>query len=127
MTILTDKYRGTAMYNEVRDLLIDAARQRSVIQYHPRITSIMDITEPGGYMRGELGQILGEICEDEDLAGRPMLSAVAISSENRPGKGFFDLARELGKPVGHDEDAFWQAELQALYEYWCHDSSSLLA
>jgi|SRR5579862_8588291 len=118
MSIVRDKYRGSAEYDQVRDLLISAAKQKTVVLYHPNITRIMGLTEPSGHMAGELGQILGEISEDEHIGGRPLLSAVAIGSENRPGSGFFLLARQLGKPVGNDEDVYWQRELRAVFDEW---------
>jgi hypothetical protein len=95
MPIVKDKYRGTRIYEETRARLIKAARERSVVLYHPEITGILGIDEPGEHLAGELGHLLGEISEDEYMAGRPMLSAVAISADNRPGKGFFDFARTL--------------------------------
>lgn len=47
-------------------------------------------------MGREVGYILGEISEDEHVAGRPMLSALALSKAGKAGPGFFGLARALG-------------------------------
>jgi predicted nuclease of predicted toxin-antitoxin system len=73
----------------------------------------------GNYMSREIGQLLGEISEDEVQAGRPMLSAVAGSAAGKTGGGFFDLARELGRlPVGADEVPFLRQEQEAVYLAW---------
>ena len=124
MPIVPDKYRGTTEYDQVRNLLIEAAREQRPIPYVPNITQVMDLDEPGEHMARELGQILGEISEDEHLAGRPLLSAVAYSTTlNKPGRGFYDLARELGKEF-NDEDRFWGEEVQALYEVWADEQGN---
>lgn len=119
MAIVHDKYRGTTEYDQVRELLIETARNRTVVNYVPAITSIMGLETIGEHMGAEIGKMLGEISEDEHLAGRPLLSAVAINTQNRPGGGFFTLASELGRQVG-DQDTFWSQELQAAYEEWNH-------
>ena len=62
---------------------------------------------------------MGAISEDEAVAGRPMLSAVAVNPQGYAGTGFFGLARELGRLHGtQGEDAFWEAERDAVYEVW---------
>ena len=66
--------------------------------------------------------MLGEISEDEGHQGRPMLSALAVSSTNgKPGRGFYVLARQLGlleavTPQG--ERRFWEAEVRKVYAVW---------
>ena len=35
-----------------------------------------------------------------------------------PGDGFFVLARSLGRLQAQDEDSFWEAERDAVYEAW---------
>ncbi|MEM9943337.1 MAG: HNH endonuclease [Planctomycetota bacterium] len=117
MPIVQDKYRGTPEYDEVREILIQAALNNTLLPYTPRLSQILNL-EPGNSMATELGLILGAISEDEHLQGRPMLSAAAISKKNRPGNGFFDLAKSLGKRVGRDKDQFWQRELELVYAYW---------
>ena len=77
------------------------------------------VTDKGLHMSREIGWILGEIAEDEVKAGRPMLSAVAVSVKGKPGPGFFDLARQLGKlGEAKDEQAFWRSERAAAYAAW---------
>jgi hypothetical protein len=66
-----------------------------------------------------LASMLGEISLESTSAApdRGMLSVIVVhkTGDQRPGKGFFDLAVELGRlPKGSSEDArvsFWVAEL----------------
>jgi len=70
-------------------------------------------------MARQVGQVLGEVSEDEHQAGRPMLSAVAVNAAGYPGDGFYVLARRLGKltdPIS--EDVFLRSEREAVYEAW---------
>lgn len=67
----------------------------------------------------EVGQMLGEISEDEVHAGRPMLSAVVVGVSGKPGPGFFGLAGDLGRlSDGGDQQAFWEQERDAVYDAW---------
>jgi hypothetical protein len=69
--------------------------------------------------RTEIGKILGEISTREHNDGRPMLSVVVVQSETLyPGKGFFNLARELDLHHGEDDLAFFVKELKKVHEYW---------
>lgn len=71
--------------------------------------------EPHSYA---LAHMLGEVSDDEDSAGRGMLSAYVVSAETgSPGGGFFELAEKLGRDVG-DRDAFWVAELRRVETAW---------
>lgn len=70
-------------------------------------------------MGAETGQILGEISEDEVRAGRPMLSALAVSVNGKPGPGFYTLAKQLNLlDDGRDAAEFWQEQRAAAYEAW---------
>ena len=72
-------------------------------------------------MAGQVGQILGEISEDEHRANRPMLSVVAVGSGGMPGEGFFGLARRLKKFSGSDPSSkrrFWATEQERVYKVW---------
>ncbi|HRF94990.1 MAG TPA: hypothetical protein PLZ51_07345, partial [Aggregatilineales bacterium] len=83
-----------------------------------------ELSGMGEAVGGALGRLLGAIVRTEIArdTNAPMLSAVAISSEkNRPSKGFFDLARELGRMTSSDEKSetkFWLAEVQRVYAYY---------
>jgi hypothetical protein len=115
-----NKYRGTPNYIRVLAELVRAAEYRGVTTYQD-VAVIMGLPLQGGFMAGETGQILGEISEDEVKAGRPMLSAVAVSVvSGKAGPGFFVLAKQLGRFGGGtaDEEGFWQQELQAVYDTW---------
>ena len=46
----------------------------------------------------KLMQLLNEVSEAEDSAGRGMLSAVVVGARSgMPGRGYFSLARRLGR------------------------------
>jgi hypothetical protein len=68
--------------------------------------------------RSAFFQMLDDINREEHCCGRPMLSAVVVNKETgMPGKGFFDLARKLGK-CGEDEDLFYKQELEKVQAFW---------
>ena len=72
-------------------------------------------------MAAEVGQMLGEISQDELDHGRPMLSAIVVGVRGSPGPGFFDLARECGKLQDDSrerEQRFWADEKEAVYTAW---------
>lgn len=120
MTSVDNKYRGTQIYHIIFHELITAAKYRGTVTYQ-EIASLMGLPLVGNYMGKEIGQILGEISEDENLHGRPMLSAVAVGVKAEPGGGFFELARELGKTFDVDKQSkqiFWQSERNAVYDTW---------
>ena len=96
MPTVPDKYRGTKEYRLVLTELITAARYRGTVTYQ-EIAPLMGLPPQGSHMGREIGQLLGEISEDEHVNGRPMLSAFAVSVEGVPGPGFFALARDLGR------------------------------
>jgi hypothetical protein len=111
-------YRGTTTYVHVLAELVRAAQYRGVTTYQD-LAVIMALPQSGNYMGGQIGQILGEIVEDEVVAGRPMLSAVVVGVSGRPGPGFFELGKELGRNTGgQSEDTFWAREREAAYAAW---------
>lgn len=96
MSVVRNKYRGTTKYFHVLAELVRAAQYRGRTTYQD-IALLMGLPQKGSYMGKEVGQILGEISEDEVRAGRPMLSAVAVGVNGKAGPGFFGLARELAR------------------------------
>ena len=116
--IVDNKYRGTPMYQRVHAELVRAAEYRGLTTYQD-IALIMGLPMQGNLMGREVGQILGEISEDEVLAGRPMLSAVAVGVSGKPGSGFLPLAPDLNR-AGADEtlEVVWAREREAAYAAW---------
>ena len=70
--------------------------------------------------RNYLGDILGNISHEEDESDRPILSALVFNEQKgQPGKGFYDLAKELGRQKPMESDlVFWSNELNRIYEFW---------
>jgi alkylated DNA nucleotide flippase Atl1 len=98
---------------------IQAARNKQPI-FYGKIAEIMGLPQSGDHMARETGQILGEIGEYEHTHNRPLLSAVVVRSDKeKPGKGFFTLARELGELEENiDEGTFWKREIKRVYDTW---------
>jgi hypothetical protein len=120
MTEGTSKYRGSKNYLLVYSELINAARYRGIVTYQ-EIASIMGLPLQGNHMGREIGLILGEISEDEHQNGRPMLSAIVVSSIGKPSGGFFNLAKILGKLQDDSDEGqrrFWEREKAAVYQTW---------
>jgi hypothetical protein len=69
-----------------------------------------------------IGRFLDDIDRYEYAHGRPMLSAVVIRERTGcPGKGFFDLARQIGVLNGRTTDAeFFSRELERVHTLWRH-------
>lgn len=121
MTGTGGRYRATIDYQRVTAELVTAARYRGTTTYQA-IASLLGLPLKGSHMGREVGQVLGEISEDEHNAGRPMLSAVAVNAAGRPGPGFFALAVELGRlDEGASEDEkfrFWEVERDNVHDLW---------
>jgi hypothetical protein len=120
MPIVSDKYRGTMEYALVKSELIRAARYRGVATYQ-QLALMLGWPLSGNLLGSRIGHLLGEISEDECNSGRPMLSAVAVSSKHKPSDGFFELAKSLRRLSGRTPQAeadFWQSELQECYRTW---------
>ncbi len=118
MKRVKDKYRGTPKYFLVMAELVRAAQYRGVTTYQD-IAVIMGLPQKGVFMGTETGHVLGENSENEVLAGRPMLSAVAVGVSGRPGSGFYALAKDLGRLAkGKEEEEFWSEEIKLVYEAW---------
>ncbi len=73
----------------------------------------------GERWRYQIGPLLDEVSRYEHAQGRPLLSVVVVREGTaRPGKGIFELAQELGKSDGADDEAFLIAELNAAHGEW---------
>lgn len=118
---MDNKYRGTKEYFLILAELITAARYRGTVTYQ-ELASLIGLPTQGNYMGTELGKYLGAISEDEvKNHSRPMLSAIAVTVNKKPGPGFFGLAQQLGKLKSDhpaDQQDFWKSERKAVYQAW---------
>ena len=114
------KHRGTTTYFKVYAALVHAAECRGLVTYQ-EIAQIMGLPMSGNFMGSEVGRMIGMISEDEVRLGRPMLSAIVVSTAGKPTGGFYSWARDLGRFEGEGIEAqerFWQQEREAVYEAW---------
>jgi len=126
MPVVSDKYRSSKEYFLVYCELIKAARYRGVTTYQA-IAQLMGLRLTGQRMGAEMRYILGEISEDEIKHGRPMLSAIAVGVNGRPGGGFYNLSRRLGRlneDSAEAERRFWEEEKAAVYTAWQREFKS---
>lgn len=120
MPTITSKYLGTKEYLLVYSELIAAARHRGLITYQ-EIAQIMGLPLSGNHMSREVGQILGEISDDERENDRPMISAIVVGVSGKPGLGLFALAKQFERFDSEDEaarDHFVHQERQVVYDTW---------
>ena len=120
MTVNPDKYRGTEIYRYVYTELTLAARYRGTLTYQ-EVAAMAGLPMRGSHMGREVGLLLGEISEDEHVAGRPLLSALVTNVDGKVTKGFFALAQLLGLITSEDpavEQGFLDQQRKAIYTYW---------
>ena len=125
MTFRPPKYFGEQAFNDVYCKLVEMARNKEKPIHYEEVAAIMGKKpeeKMGHYWANETGYMLKEICDYEHKHNRPMLSAIVVLKDDGiPGKGFFELARGLGKLTSvskQDEKTFWEQELLEVYETW---------
>ena len=102
----------------VQEKLIQIARRKELTNY-TEAGSWVDLDMSTDVGRILIAQILDEINSDEVSQGHPMLSALVIYKDiSRPGSGFFQCARGLGRFTDDDEDGFWAKEVKAVHNWW---------
>lgn len=101
---------------KVREVLQDVASRGRTIAYSTLLARVGLPYEPDSSIF--IG-MLGDISVAEYEAGRGMLSVIVVhkTGDLRPGKGFFDLARDLGIAFV-DEEALWSDQLKLVYRVW---------
>ena len=98
--------------------MINAAKHRGLVTYQ-EIAQANGWPTFGSYMGKVVGEVVGLVSQNELEQGRPMMSAIVVGVSGKPGKGFFDWARELGVlSEGEDEETFWRDECEKVYEEW---------
>jgi len=98
---------------QIFDLLKEVAHRREVITYSELVRNL---EIPDSFKR-HIGPILGELNRKLHTKNLPLITAVVVNSETgMPGKGFFELAMELGRlQRGESWEEFWQKEREMVY------------
>ena len=109
--------RGPAPAPALADKLrqyLETLPPRETITYG-KLARAMGMYAPGSVRK--VTRALEQTMHEDAAAGRPFVAArvVGRGSPARPGRGFFELARELGRGpgAGQAEDAYFTQELQA--------------
>ncbi|HSR72342.1 MAG TPA: hypothetical protein VLL72_08170 [Kiloniellales bacterium] len=104
-----------------RTALIALAREGRCATYR-ELAAQVPVPPPHSIHR--LTLTLEDLAREDHAAGRPLVSALAVSRARPglPGRGFFQLLRELGRYDGPDSGpeaaAAHSAELQRALDYW---------
>lgn len=125
-----EKYRfspenWSALKNEIRSILIHTATSvEQTISYSDlaetvKSASLKPFSQP-------LFAVLTELSEEEDAAGRGMLSAVVIRKDRRKTRksGLIKLAAKLGRDVTNVREC-WDAEIERVCKYWSAHSTKI--
>lgn len=102
---------------EARQILIQCAREERTIAYSDLAAELDTIRiEPNS---SAFHAILDEISCSENAAGRGMLSVLVVhkGDNQMSGRGFFKLAKCLGKEFDDDEE-FWNGESECVIGSW---------
>jgi hypothetical protein len=103
---------------EARDILIARASDHlGMIPYGELASKIKVATfQPHEYA---LWALIGEISEEEDDAGRGLLSVIVVhkNGDMEPGHGFYELASSRGRDMS-DRVKGWIAEVHRVHAYW---------
>lgn len=102
---------------EMRDILIDCARQRRTITYGELSAAIQSIQiPPNSY---GMSGMLTEISKEDIAAGRKGVLATLVvrKSDGRPGPGYFRSAVEKGFDDKMLED-YWQEQFELTCSDW---------
>jgi hypothetical protein len=103
--------------DEAKNALMERARVRGMMPYSELVTHIQAIQLEAHDTR--LFHLLGEMSEEENDAGRGMISALVVhkAGDMHPGPGFFELADHLGKDTS-DILKCWINEVKKVHAHW---------
>jgi hypothetical protein len=106
---------------KLTEYLKSSARQERPVHYDDAFAALKEFGLCSGPRDQRLWHLLGLISETEVAAGRHALSAIVViksgDGANRPGSGFFELERALGR-YREDDERTWLAALDGLFKYW---------
>ena len=116
-----DRPESGPLQARLRDLLQDLARRRACVTYL-ELATLAEVPAP--HRIHTLTLALEALIREDAAAGRPLLAARAVSrgANGVPGRGFFQLLRELGLYRGEDSGAEaaarHAAELERVWRHW---------
>lgn len=107
---------------EMRQLMVEVAKSGQTITYSELCAMLK--TAYVHFHSPMLTRLLMEIGSEEAQAGRPILPAVVVGKQSgMPGAGYFKSDDERSELEAADPKAYWEADLQRLFDYWSkHDS-----
>ena len=118
----TENHPATdALQTSLREILTDLARKRTCVTYR-NLAALAAVPPP--HTIHKLTLALEDLIREDAAAGRPLLAALAVSRGPAaiPGRGFFELLRELGLYEGPDSGAeaaaFHSAEVERAWNHW---------
>ena len=104
---------------EVRQILVNAAKDREVMTYSELCDKLSAHVFPGSW---RLTALLSEVCTEEWDAGHGRLCALVVSKATGiPGVGFFKGSFEIDSSDISDPVAFWQAEVEQVFTLWAQE------
>lgn len=110
----------TVEYHLIYSELIKAARNRGTVTYQ-ELAHVVGLPVTGNHMGRRIGDLLGAVSQNEAMQGRPMLSAIAVTSAGKVSSGFFTLARQMelikSESPG-DEQKFLEDQQRKCYATW---------
>lgn len=111
------------IHQAIHEQLKQVAKQRATTTYG-KVAPLAELDMSIAGDRYRIAQILDEINEYEVGQGHPMISVIVVKSETqRPGQGFFECARKLGRYDGSSESEaleFFVKELNAVHDFWAN-------
>jgi hypothetical protein len=106
----------SAVIVEMRAILVGCARARHTITYSELTRQLT--TARVHYHSPWLTRLLEALGREEAAAQRPILAALVVTKQTgMPGGGYFEMTARDSLPA-EDLAAIWQADVQAVYEYW---------
>ena len=106
-----------AAKSEARAIMVARARRKRDISYTDLVAGITHIALEAHDIR--LDHLLGEIAQEEDAAGRGLLTVLVVhkTGDKMPGPGFFQMAESRGRDIS-DKEALWVHEMRKVQETW---------
>lgn len=124
-SIIELQFREEDRVNKVENFLKELAASRKTVTYEPIMASV-GLSSKIPSHRTAIGKILGDITRrswEQDGILLTVLVHHKMASYTRPGRGFFNLAAELGVPPWKDEEEMVARETQRVWDFYAKAAS----